>query len=411
MADFEYTAQTHSGQIQKGTISAHDKDGALDALRNKGLRPVVIKPKEKVGLKMNLNLPGSKVKTKDIVIFTREFATMINAGVPILRAMTILKDQAASVMFKKILEEVTSDIQGGSSLGDAMAKHPKAFSNIYVNMVKAGETGGILDDVLQRLASQQEKDAAIKGKIKGAMVYPSVIFSVTMLAFFILMTFIVPKIGTIITTLSGGTESLPIYTRILLSISHTMKSPAFIIAVVVGLPLFFIGFNYWKKTPKGRYAWHSIVLRIPVVKVIITKAAIARFARIFASLMSAGVSITDTINTTAGAIGNAVIERELLNSSKALEAGGQLSTELEKSKYFPPIVAQMLAVGEETGKTDTVILKIADFYEEEVNTAVEAISSIIEPVMIILLGGMVGLIAISVFGPITKAETAVSPSS
>jgi type IV pilus assembly protein PilC len=274
-------------------------------------------------------------------------------------------------------------------------------------MVRAGEAGGILDKVLDRLAYQQEKDAALKGKIKAAMIYPIVIFSVTMIAFVILMTFIVPKIAAIITSLSHGKSDLPIYTQILLSVSNTMQQPAFIIGMLVGLPTAIIFFRRYIKTPKGRYQWHSLLLRIPAIKVIITKTAIARFSRIFASLMGAGVSIVDAINTTAGAIGNAVIEQELLACAKAIQAGNQLSTQLEKSKHFPPIVSQMLAVGEETGQTDTVILKVAEFYEEEVDAAVGALSSIVEPVMIIVLGGMVGLIALSVFGPITQISSSV----
>jgi len=407
VANFEYTARSQSGQIQKGTIQAGNRNAAIASLKSKHLQPVVVKQaKGSGGLNMNITLPGSSgVKSKDLVIFTREFAVMISAGVPILRALTILKEQTESVPFKKVLEQVTADVQGGGNLSDALGKHRKVFSSIYVNMVRAGETGGNLDDILNRLAFQQEKDAALRGKIKGAMIYPSVIFSVTIIAFFILMTFIVPKIGGILANLSGGTQSLPIYTRILLSMSRTMKQPAFVLAVVVGLPLAIILFRRYIKTPKGRYQWHSFLLRIPVIKVIITKTAIARFSRIFASLMGAGVSIVEAIDTTAGAIGNAVIEKELLDCSKAIQAGSQLSAELQKSKHFPPIVAQMLAVGEETGKTDTIILKIAEFYEEEVDTAVEALSSVIEPVMIVLLGSMVGLIAISVFGPITKTET------
>jgi type IV pilus assembly protein PilC len=407
MPEFNYTARLQNGQPQKGSISATNKAAAITALRDKHLQVVVVKEnKGKAGLGMNIKLPGSSgVKTRDLVIFTREFSVMISAGVPILRALTILKGQTESVSFQKVLDEVADYIKGGGNLSDAFAKHPKVFSDIYVNMVRAGEAGGNLDDILNRLAFQQEKDALLKSKIKGAMIYPAVIFSVTIVAFFILMTFIVPKIGGILASLSGGTASLPIYTRILLSMSNVMKQPVFIFIVIVGLPIAFVLFRRYTKTPRGRYVWHSVLLRIPVVKVIITKTAIARFSRIFASLLGAGVSIVEVIDTTAGAIGNAVIEKELLDCSKAIQAGGQLSTELEKSKHFPPIVAEMLAVGEETGKTDTIILKIAEFYEEEVDTAVEAISSVIEPIMIVLLGAMVGLIAISVFGPITKTET------
>ncbi len=409
MPDYTYAARQANGQPQKGTVTASTKSAAIASLRAKQLQPItVVEAKAGFGLNMNINLPGSNnVKTKDLVVFTRQFSTMVNAGVPILRSLTLLKDQTASIPLKKALESIVADIQGGANLSDALAKHPNAFQSIYVNMVRAGEAGGILDKVLNRLAFQQEKDSAIKGKIKAAMVYPMVISTVVVLAFFVLMTFIVPKIGTILTSLSGGGAKLPVYTRALLSLSHFMKSPAFILTIVVVVPLVTIVFKHWTKTEKGRYQWHSLLLRIPVIKVIITKTAIARFARIFASLMGAGVSIVDAINTTAGAMGNAVIEKELRDCSKAIQSGSQLSAEIEKSKHFPPIVAQMLAVGEETGQTDTVIVKVAEFYEEEVDAAIGALSSVIEPVMILVLGGMVGLIAISVFGPITQLSTSV----
>ncbi|HXH26898.1 MAG TPA: type II secretion system F family protein [Candidatus Acidoferrum sp.] len=409
MPEFTFTARQANGQIQTGKVNAKDRAAAIGSLRARQLAPIVVKAaKAKGGLGMNIAIPGlGGIKTKDLVIFTRQFSTMINAGVPILRGLSILKEQSESALLRQTLEAISASVEGGSSLSEALAKHPKVFSSIYVNMVRAGEAGGILDKVLDRLAFQQEKDASLKNKIRAAMIYPIVIFSVTMLAFFILMTFIVPKIGAIITSLSNGTSKLPIYTQVLLAMSATMQQPAFIISVVVGLPLAFYLFRRYIKTPRGRYQWHSFLLRVPAVKAIITKTAIARFSRIFASLMGAGVSIVDAINTTAGAIGNAVIEKELLDCSKAIQAGSPLSVQLQKSKHFPPIVAQMLAVGEETGQTDTVILKIAEFYEDEVDAAVASISSIIEPVMILLLGSMVGLIAVSVFGPITQISTSV----
>ncbi len=410
MPDFEFTARQKNGQLQKGTINAHNRDAALAALRTKELVPLLVKEATGgKGLSMEIPVPGgNKVKSKDLVIFTRQLATMVNAGVPILRSLNLLKDQTASPTLRKALENITSDIQGGTNLSDALSRHPKIFSPIYINMVRAGEEGGILDKVLNNLAFQQEKDSAIKSKIRGAMIYPSVIFTVTVGAFVILMTFIVPKIGTILHELSQGKAQLPIYTRALLALSNDMRKPVVLATILIGIPIFIIALRRYIKTANGRYRWHSLLLRFPVIKNIIIKSAIARFARIFASLMSAGVSIVDSIDTTAAAIGNAVIERELLECSKAVQSGSQLSKELEKSPHFPPIVVQMLAVGEETGQTDTIILKVADFYEQEVDVAVASISSIIEPVTIILLGGMVGIIALSVFVPITQLSTSVS---
>jgi len=410
MADFTFTAHTRDGAIQKGTITADNRAAAFEALRAKQLQPLLVESTKKGGLSMEISLPGgAKVKTKDLVIFTRQFSTMVSAGVPMLRSLTTLKDQSESPALRKALEQIVADVQGGGNLSDALGKHPKIFSKIYVNMVRAGEAGGILDQVLSRLAFQQEKDSALQGKLKSAMVYPAVIGVVMIGAFFVLMTFIVPKIGDIMVSMSNGSsQGLPATTQILLTMSNTMKKPAFILGLIIGIAVFIYVFRRWKNTPKGRYQWHSLLLKIPVVSTVITKTAIARFSRIFASLMGAGVPIVQAIETTAGALGNAVIEKELLDCSKAIQAGSQLSIEIQKSKHFPPIVAQMLAVGEETGQTDTVIIKVAEFYEEEVDAAVAALSSVIEPVMIVVLGLGVGVIAISVYGPILNMSNTVS---
>ena len=405
MPEFTYTARLQDGSTRTGTVTAASKVTAINSLRSRQMQPLIVQEVKKRSFNIDIKLPGSKsIKTRDMVVFTRQFSVMVSAGVPILRSLTILKEQSESPAFKKVLETVTADVQGGGSLSSSLAKHPEVFNTIYINMVKAGEAGGILDKVLNRLAFQQEKDAALRGKIRSAMVYPAVIAGVTAIAFFVLMTFIVPKIGTILTEMSSTAE-LPIYTRGLLAASNTMKQPLFILSVLLVLPVLFVLFRKYIKSKNGRYRWHSLLLKIPIIKVIITKTAIARFARIFASLMGAGVSIVSALQTTSGAIGNAVIEKELLAASDALEGGSQLSAELQKSKHFPPIVSQMVAVGEETGQTDTVVLKVAEFYEEEVDTAVSSLSSVIEPVMIVVLGGMVGLIAISVFGPITQLST------
>jgi type IV pilus assembly protein PilC len=405
MPEYKFTARLQGGSTHKGTITAADKAAVMTSLRARHMQPIIVQEVKNRGFNMDIKLPGSgKVKARDLVIFTRQFSVMVSAGVPILRSLTILKEQSESEALKVVLETVTADVQGGTSLSEAFSKHPKVFTPIYVNMVRAGEAGGILDQVLGRLAFQQEKDASLRGKVRSAMVYPIVIATVTGIAFFVLMTFIVPKIGAILTELSDE-ASLPIYTRGLLAVSDIMKQPLFIFAVLVVAPVLIAMFRRYIKTKNGRYKWHALLLKVPVVKVIITKTAIARFSRIFASLMGAGVSIVSALETTAGAIGNAVIEKELLECSRAIQGGSQLSAELQKSQHFPPIVAQMLAVGEETGQTDTIVLKVAEFYEEEVDAAVGALSSVIEPVMIVVLGGMVGLIAIAVFGPITQLST------
>jgi len=401
MGTFEYKAINKQGNISKGTVEADGKQAATEKLIKQGYRPLLVKQK-KAGFDPNdIKIPGmsgGKVKTKEMVIFTRQLATMINAGVPLVRSMATLQKQTDSKFFQNILIDISKDVEGGLSFGDALAKHPKTFPEVYVNMVRAGEAGGILDEILLKLATQQEKDAAIRHKFKSAMTYPLVIIFIMIIAFFILSIFVLPGIGEIIKDLGGEDAQLPIYTRIMLGTSDFMVSYWWI--VLLGLVGGSIAFKQWVKTPKGRYAFHSFLLKIPVIKDVITKVAIARFARIFASLMSSGVAVTESINITANALGNKVIERELLEASKAVVNGQQLSEPLLESSIFPPIVGQMLAVGEETGQTDVVLLKVADFYEEEVDAVIDALASIIEPLMITIMGVMVGIIAISVYGPI-----------
>lgn len=403
MATYSYTATDQQNQTVKATIQADTRSEALAALRKEKLHVVSL---EEFHRKGELHF-GGKVKSKDLVIFTRQLATLVNAGVPLVRSLSTLQVQSESKALKQQLEKIVGKVEGGSSLADALADHPKTFSPIYVNMVRAGEEGGILDDVLKRLALQQEKDAAIRSKVKGAMTYPMVISVITGIAFIFLMTSVVPKLGDIIRNIGGEDASLPVYTEAMLSVSDFMRTPLFIICMVVVLPIALIGFRRYIKTPKGRYVWHSALLRLPVVKTLITKVAIARFARIFSSLMGAGVSILQSINTTAGSIGNAVIEKELLDSAKAVQGGEQLSTRLEDSKIFPPLVSQMLAVGEETGQTDQILIKVAEFYEEEVDSFVGALASIIEPMMIVVLGSIVGVIAASVFGPLASLSSQI----
>lgn len=410
MPQFSYRAKSKDGEkVISGNIEAPSKAQAIEILAEKGIRPIIVEPTKTGGFDPNdIHIPFldklKKVKSKDLVIFTRQLSTLVSAGVPLVRSLSTLQSQTESDLLKSRLSQVVAAVSGGESLANALAKFPETFSAIYVNMVRAGETGGILEDVLDRLALQQEKDALMKSKIRAAMAYPVVIGVVALIAFFLLMTVIVPKIGTILKEMGG---QLPIYTRILLSISDILKRPPVIIGLIVFVIVSIVVFRRFTATPKGRYKWHYLLLRTPTIGGLLSKIAISRFARTFASLLSAGVPIIETINTTAGAVGNAVIEKELRDAAKEIQAGKQFSTQLEKSQYFPPMVSQMVAIGEETGQTETIILKVSEFYDSEVDTVIGSISSIIEPVMILLLGGMVGLIAISVFGPIAQISTSV----
>lgn len=408
MGTFTYTAQNKEGRSVSGTLEAADKASVSQLLTKQGFKPLLIKEKKSGFDPNNLQfsfLKPKKIKTRDLVVFTRQLSTMINAGVPLVRSLNTLNEQTGSAKLKEVLSAVAKDVESGISFAEALEKHPKVFGPIYTNMVKAGEAGGILDDILKRLAMQQEKDASIRKKIKSASAYPTVLLVITVVAFFALMTFVVPKIGKIVTDLAGDGAVLPLQTRALLAISDFMINYwYFFAAIIIGGV---IGLRRYIKTKKGRRNWHVLLLKIPVLKTIITKVAIARFARIFSSLMTAGVSVQESIKVTAAAIGNVVIEEELKEAGKAVTAGQQLSQPLSTSKHFPPIVSQMLAVGEETGQTDVVLVKVADFYEEEVDNLVDSLSSIIEPVMIVVMGAMVGLIASAVIGPISELSQSI----
>ena len=430
---FIYKAQTKDGRTVSGTFEGPDKEALISSLVKQNAKPILVRlaneSESNKGGKANKGLFKDKVKLRDLVIFTRQFSTMVSAGVPLTRALSTLETQAESKYFKTVIAGISKDVESGVSLGDAFSKYPDVFNDVYVNMIKAGESGGILDEILKRVAAQIEKDATIRKKIKSAMTYPTVILSITILAFFGLMIFVIPKIGKILKDLGGPDAKLPIYTEILLKISSFSISPSIMqhipglaaIPVVNKIPnlLFMllamgIAFVYlmrYLKTPKGKLQLHTILLKIPVIKVIIIKVAVARFARTFASLTSSGVSVLEALQVTGGAIGNKVIEAELIEAAKEVRNGKPLSDPISKSPHFPPIVAQMLAVGEETGQIDTILVKVADFYEEEVDTVIESLSSIIEPVMIIVMGAIVGVIAASVMGPIASLSQNISPDN
>jgi len=397
---FDYTAVNKDGKSISGTSEAGSKDAMMASLTRQGLRPVLVKLSSGKGGFAARIKRGKKVKLKELVLFTRQLSTMVTAGVPLTRSLNLLQNQTDSKYFKTVIASITKDVEGGSPLGDGLDKYPNIFSEVYVNMVRAGEAGGILDEILKRLATQVEQDASMRKKVKSAMTYPVAILSITVVAFFGVMLFVIPKIGKILADLSDGKAELPIYTRAMLAASNFMQHNAILILVVFFGGIWLV--RRYIKTTGGKYRFHALLLRIPVVKMIITKVAIARFSRTFASLMSAGVGVLEALDVTGGAIGNKVIEAELKEAAKEVKNGGQLSKALSKSKNFPPIVSEMLAVGEETGQIDTILLKVADFYEEEVSAVIDGLSSIIEPLMIIVLGAVVGLIAASVMGPIAS---------
>ena len=415
MPDFSYIAQSTDGHQLTGVLSAVNRETALANLRAQGAKPLIIK--ETASKRQRLGF-GKKVKVKDLVIFTRELSTMISAGVPLPRGLDTLATQTENKYFKSVVTAINHDVEAGLPLGDSMAKFPRVFNEVYVNMVRAGEAGGILDDIMKRLALQVEKDSAIRHKIKSAMAYPVVILTITIVAFFGIMLFIIPKIGKILHDLGGPDAKFPIYTQILLNISSFLTSHSLLhsipllnklpligslpnVLILMGLAA--VGFIYLRRyirTPEGKYKFHLFLLKVPVLKSVLIKIAVARFARTFSSLMSSGVTVLDALEVTGKAIGNKVIQKQLEDVAAAVKNGQSLGKQLLSAPYFPPIVGQMILVGEETGKIDEILLKVAEFYEEEVDAVVDSLASIIEPVMIVLLGSIVGLIAASVMGPI-----------
>ena len=408
MAKYKYTALDKNHEKVEGMIDAVNHAQATEMLSKQGVRPLILKEYSAKGSGGGLAFLSNfkkRVSLKDMVIFTRQMSTMISAGVPIVRSLQTMANQTENKYFREVITDIMHSVEGGMLLSESMSSYPRVFSETFINMIKSGEAAGILDKVLMRLALQVEKDATIRKKLRSASAYPLVLLAITALAFFIIMIVIMPKIGGILFDLSDGKAKLPAITVAMLTISNFMRR--YFVFVILGMVAAGYGFIYYVRTPKGRLKWHGLLLRIPVVKTFISKVAVARFARTFASLMGAGVGLLNAIQVTSGAIGNDVIANELRAASDEVRSGKQLSTILAKSKHFPMIVPQMLAVGEETGQIDKVLVKVADFYEEEVDTMIDSLASIIEPLMIVILGGMVGLIAISVMGPIATLSSKI----
>lgn len=407
MASFDYTAKDKAGLIKKGSLLAADRSLAAAHLIDSGLVPVVIKEKPKVapktgGFAVGKYHFGGKVKLKDKVIFSRQFATMINAGVPITQSLGILAEQATGPRFKAAILDMAKRVEGGSTLAAAMGEHTDIFNPIYINMIKAGESSGTLDDVLDRLATQQEKDAYIISKVRGAMIYPGVITTATIAAFIFLMTVIVPNLATIFDGLGG---KLPWYTQLMLTISHVLTHYGILVLAAVGAAGF-LGYRY-AHTPAGKKQLAIVMLKAPIIGPIVVKVNVARFARTLGALMASGISVLDALETTSAALGNQVFREDVAKLAQQVKTGKTISEPLRTMKEFPPIVSQMVAVGEETGQLDTVLTKLAGFYEQEVDTVVAGLTSIIEPILIIVLGGMVGFIVISVFGPISALSNTI----
>jgi type IV pilus assembly protein PilC len=398
VALFTYKAfNQESGEILQDQIEGSNTMAVAITLKQQGL--FVIDVKEQSVAQKDILEPFKKVKLRDLVIFSRQFATLINAGLPIVRALYVLSEQTEKKKLKETIDAVRGDVEAGSSLSEALEQHPKVFNRLYVEMVKAGEIGGMLDGVLLRIADQLEKEAELRRKVKSAMIYPLFVMGFALLTLTFLLVFIVPIFAKMFADLGG---TLPLPTRIVIGVSNILTSLwGILVYLALGVALFL--FLRWRKTERGRKVWGRVSLRLPVkIGEVVQKVALARFARTLGTLSAAGVPILQALEITATSSGNWVVENALLKSRDAIREGIPIYKPLESEPVFPPMVTRMIAVGEETGDIDGMLQKIAEFYESEVDATVKALTSIMEPLMIVVVGLIVGVIVISMYLPMFK---------
>ena len=394
---YAYRVRDQQGRLITGELEADGESLVISKLREMGYVPLEVKVKRGPGLKRELKLFPGKVKLKDLSIFSRQFATMINSGLPLLRCLTILEQQTESTELAKVLHEIRQDVEKGSSLSNAMAKHPKAFSKLYVAMVRSGETGGALDQVLLRVANTQEREVELRRKVKSAMSYPTVVLIMVVVILTAMLVFVVPTFETLYSDLGG---TLPIPTRLLIGASKIMTKGLPFVLLFVGGAVF--GLRRWIKTEKGRRAFDRFKLKVPIFGTLFQKAALARFARTLSVLSTSGVPILQALDIVAETVNNAVISDAIKDVQNSVKQGESLTKPLSNYDVFPPMVVQMMTVGEETGALDSMLEKIADFYDAEVEATVDALTAIIEPLMIVFVGGTVGAIVISLYLPLFK---------
>jgi type IV pilus assembly protein PilC len=395
-AVWNYKAVDGAGVPSKGQITGPSKEAVTDQLRKQGLKVIQLAEK-KSGMKMEITLV-KRVKASELTIMTRQLATMISSGMTLLRAFYVLEDQIENKLLAETVSQVREDIESGLAFSEGLAKHPKIFNPLYVSMVRAGETGGVLEESLDRVADQLEKDDALRRQVKAAMAYPIVVLSFALCVLVGLIAFIVPVFVNVFKDFGGD---LPLITKVTVQASHAVTSYwYFLIGGGIGLV---VGFKKWRKSKTGRPQWDRLRLRIPFkIGNTVQKIALARWSRTFAALYSAGVPIMQAIEVTGQTAGNAVVEKAMDDVIESVKSGGSIADPLKDAPIFPAMVAQMIAVGEETGNLDAMLSKVADFYEDEVAAAVKALTSILEPVMIILVGGIVGFIVIAMYMPMFK---------
>jgi len=390
---FVWEGKTRQGTVQKGELAANSKEEVLTLLRKQNILPITVnaKPRE-----IRIKFGQPKVTDKDVVILTRQLATMIDAGLPLVQCLDILGGQTENKMLAAVVAQVRSDVESGATFADALKKHPKVFDNLYVNMVAAGEAGGILDTILQRLALYMEKFAKIKKQIKSAMIYPSVILFVAVCVVALLMIIVVPMLANMFADMG---QALPLPTRIVIAISNFVKGWGGL-SLLIGAIGAFVGLNRFRKTEKGLRLTDSIALKIPVLGSLIQRVSVAKFTRTLGTLLTSGVPILEGLLIVSRTAGNKVVEESIMTTRQSVSEGKTLAEPLSKARVFPAMVVQMISVGESTGALDNMLNKIADFYDDEVDSAVAALTSMLEPMLMIFLGVTVGFVIVAMYMPI-----------
>jgi type IV pilus assembly protein PilC len=392
MSVFVWEGKLANGSVKKGEIEAADKAAAAMLLKRQRIVPTKVKAKPK-----EITLFEKKIQTKDLVVFTRQFSTMISAGLPLVQCLDILSSQQPNPTFKKILAQIKQDVEGGSTFADALSKHPKIFDSLFVNLVAAGEVGGVLDNVLNRLAVYLEKNENLKNKVKSAMTYPIIVLCVAFGVVAVLMIFVIPTFQDMFKQFGSA---LPGPTQFVVNMSNFFRHSWYImVGAIVALV---IAFKWASRQEKGRFFIDKTLLRLPILGPLLRKVAVAKFTRTLGTMITSGVPIMDGLEITSKTAGNMIIENAIRTVRTAISEGKSMSEPLEETGIFPGMVVQMIAVGEATGAMDQMLSKIADFYDEEVDTAVEALTSALEPMLMVFLGGVVGFIVVAMYLPIFK---------
>ena len=396
MAVYAWEGRTRAGEVKKGDMEASNESAVMAQLRQQKILPTKVKEKGK-GLSMDIKIPGlgETVGEKDVVVFTRQFSTMVDAGLPLVQGLDILATQQDNKTFKDVITKVKESVEGGSTLADAMKKHPKVFDDLYVNLVAAGEVGGILDNILARLAVYIEKSMRLKSQVKSAMVYPIGLATVAVVVTVVMLIFVIPVFEKMFADFGAA---LPAATQFVIDLSAFLQR-YIILIIVVAVGIYFI-FRSFYRTEKGRIIVDGLLLKAPVMGDLIRKIAVARFTRVLGTMISSGVPILDGLDICSRTAGNKIVERAIQDARKSIAGGKTIAEPLKETDVFPPMVVQMIAVGEATGSMDAMLSKIADFYDEEVDAAVGTLTSMLEPIMVVFIGVVIGGLLMSMYLPI-----------